>query len=172
MKIIIPGGSGKVGTLLARALHQQGHQVVVLSRSPGAAPWQTVKWDGQTLDNWAEAFEGADAVINLAGQSVNCRYTPENRRIITDSRIKSTRVVGDAIAQAWKPPRVWLQASTATIYAHRYDAPNDEASGIIGGSEPNAPDTWRFSIEVATSLERALNQALTPVTRKVLMRSA
>ena len=111
-------------------------------------------------------------MINLAGQSVNCRYTPENRRIITDSRIKSTRVVGDAIAQAWKPPRVWLQASTATIYAHRYDAPNDEASGIIGGSEPNAPDTWRFSIDVATSWERALKESPTPNTRRVAMRSA
>jgi uncharacterized protein (TIGR01777 family) len=172
MKIIIPGGSGKVGTVLARALHQEGHHVVVLSRNSGHGPWQTVKWDGESLGNWAEEFEGADAVINLAGQSVNCRYTPENRRIITDSRIKSTRVVGDAIAQAWKPPRVWLQASTATIYAHRYDAPNDEASGIIGGSEPNAPDTWRFSIDVATSWERALKESPTPNTRRVAMRSA
>ena len=173
MKIIIPGGSGQVGTVLARALHQQGHEVVVLSRSPGDGPWQTVQWDGETLGgDWAEQFEGAYAIINLAGQSVNCRYTPENRRIITDSRIKSTRVVGDAIAQAWKPPRVWLQASTATIYAHRYDGPNDEATGIMGGSEPNAPETWRFSINVATEWERALKESPTPNTRRVAMRSA
>ena len=172
MKIVIPGGSGHVGTVLSREFHALGHEVVVLSRAPQKKPWRTVNWDGQTLSEWAAEIEGADAIINLAGQSVNCRYNEENRRIITESRIKSTRIVGEAIAQAWKPPRVWLQASTATIYAHRYDAPNDEATGIIGGSESNAPDTWRFSIDVATSWEHAFNEAATPLTRKVLMRSA
>jgi len=172
MKIVIPGGSGQVGTVLARALHKGAHEVVVLSRKPAEAPWRTVAWDGETLGDWIREFEGADAIINLAGQSVNCRYTPANRKLIKDSRVKSTRVVGDAIAQAWKPPRVWLQASTATIYAHRYDAPNDEATGIIGGSEPNAPDTWRFSIDVVTSWERALKESPTPNTRRVAMRSA
>jgi uncharacterized protein (TIGR01777 family) len=172
MKIVIPGGSGQVGTVLARAFHKDGHDVSVLSRRPAAEPWRTVAWDGETLGDWVAEFEGADAVINLAGQSVNCRYSDQNRRIIKDSRIKSTRVVGDAILQAWKPPRVWLQASTATIYAHRFDAPNDEANGIIDGSEPDAPDTWRFSIDVATSWERACNESPAPNTRKVLMRSA
>ena len=161
-----------MGTVLARAFHQDGHDVVVLSRRPGGEPWRTVAWDGETLGDWVAEFEGADAIINLAGQSVNCRYNFRNRRIIKDSRVKSTRVVGDAIAQAWKPPRVWLQASTATIYAHRFDAANDEANGIIDGSEPNAPDTWRFSIEVATSWERALKESPTPQTRRVAMRSA
>lgn len=171
MKIVIPGGSGYVGTVLARALHKH-NEVVVLSRRQTKAPWRTVSWDGETLGDWAQEFEAADAVINLAGQSVNCRYTDQNRRIITESRLKSTKVVGDAIAQAWKPPGVWLQASTATIYAHRYDAPNDEVTGIIGGSEPNAPDTWRFSIKVATDWERALKESPTPNTRRVAMRSA
>lgn len=172
MKIVIPGGSGQVGAVLARALHQSAHEVVVLSRKPAEAPWRMVAWDGETLGDWATEFEGVDAVINLAGQSVNCRYTAENRKIIKDSRVKSTSVVGDAIAQAWKPPRVWLQASTATIYAHRYDSPNDEATGIIGGSEPNAPDSWRFSIDVVTSWERALKESPTPNTRRIAMRSA
>src|SRR5713101_7285194 len=172
MKIAIPGGSGQVGTVLARAFHQRGHEVVVLSRKPVNAPWRMVEWDGETLGEWVWEFESADAVINLAGQSVNCRYHDHNRKVIKDSRLKSTKVVGDAIAQAWKPPRVWLQASTATIYAHRYDAPNDEATGIIGGSEPNVPDTWRFSIDVATSWEGALKESPTPNTRRVLMRSA
>ena len=84
-------------------------------------------------------IDGADVVINLAGRSVNCRYTAENRRLIKESRINSTRAVGQAIAAAARPPRVWLQASTATIYAHRYDAPNDEATGILGGSEAECP---------------------------------
>jgi uncharacterized protein (TIGR01777 family) len=173
MKVVIPGGSGQVGTVLARAFHQRGDEVVVLSRSQsGAPPWRVVNWDGETLGEWASEIEGADTVINLAGQSVNCRYTAENRRILIDSRVKSTRVVGQAIAQSNNAPRLWLQASTATLYAHRYDAPNDEATGIIGGSEPNAPDTWRFSIDVVKKWERELNAAATPNTRKVLMRSA
>jgi hypothetical protein len=89
-----------------------------------------------------------------------------------DSRVNATRIVGEAIARAARPPRVWLQASTATIYAHRFDASNDEATGIIGGSEPDAPAQWRFSIEVATAWEQAALEAATPRTRKVLMRAA
>ena len=172
MKVIIPGGTGQVGTVLARALHERGDEVVVLSRTPSDAPWRALKWDAETLGDWVAEFEGADVVINLAGRSVNCRYNPENRRLITESRVRSTQVVGEAVARASRPPRVWLQASTATIYGHRYDAPNDEATGIIGGSEPNAPDTWRFSIDVVTSWERACNESQTPNTRKVLLRSA
>ncbi|HEX8176888.1 MAG TPA: TIGR01777 family oxidoreductase [Pyrinomonadaceae bacterium] len=172
MKIIIPGGTGQVGTVLARAFHKDGHEVVVLSRSPGKAPWRSESWDAKALGSWAAEFEGADAVINLAGRSVNCRYTPTNRRLIKESRVDSARIVAEAIERATKPPRVWLQMSTATIYAHRYDAPNDEANGIIGGDEPRAPDTWRFSIDVATSWERVVDEAALPKTRKVKMRSA
>lgn len=172
MKIIVAGGSGHVGTILARAFHARGDEVVVLSRKPASNPWRTVLWDGARLSGWSAEVDGSEVVINLAGQSVNCRYTPANRRVIMDSRVKSTRVVGEAIARAAKPPRVWLQASTATLYAHRYDAPNDEATGIIGGSEPHAPDTWRFSIDVVKAWEGAANEFPTPNTRKVLMRTA
>src|SRR5262245_52974968 len=149
MKIVIPGGSGQVGTVLARAFVNDGHDVVVFSRKPEAALWRTVLWDGETFGEWSSEIDGADVVINLAGRSVNCRYNDENRRQIMDSRVKSTRVVGEAIAATPNPPNVWLQASTATIYAHRFDAPNDDVDGIIGGDEKDAPDTWRFSIEVA-----------------------
>ena len=89
-----------------------------------------------------------------------------------ESRVDSTRAVGEAIAASRRPPRVWLQSSTATIYAHRHDAPNDETTGILGGREPDAPDSWRFSIEVATAWERALDEAETPGTRMVALRSA
>ena len=172
MKIVIPGGSGHVGTLLARALASRGDDVVVLSREPRSAPWRVAQWDGRTVGEWADELDGADVVINLAGRSVNCRYTPAHRAEIMDSRVESTRAVGTAIANSRTPPHVWLQASTATIYAHRYDAPNDEASGVIGGSEPKVPDTWRFSIDVARAWEAALDEADVPRTRKVALRSA
>jgi uncharacterized protein len=172
MRIVIPGGRGQVGTILARHFHKLGHEVVVLSRSQASFPWRSMGWDSRTIGPWQAEVDGADVVINLAGRSVNCRYTRANRRAILDSRIESTRVIGEAIGRSERPPRLWLQASTATIYAHRYDAPNDEATGIIGGNEPDAPDTWKFSIEVALAWERALNEAITPRTRKVALRSA
>lgn len=173
MRVVLPGGSGQVGTLLARHLTAQGHDAVVLSRSPDAAlPWRQAAWDGRTLGPWTAEIDGADAVVGLAGRSVDCRYTPANRRAILESRLDSTRVVGEAIAQAERPPPVWLQMSTATIYAHRVDAPNDEAMGLLGGNEPDAPDTWRFSIEVAKAWEAAAVEAALPATRLVLMRTA
>jgi uncharacterized protein (TIGR01777 family) len=172
MKIILPGGAGQVGTILARAFTAERHEVVVLSRAPQPAPWRVVAWDGETLGDWAKEFEGADAVVNLAGRSVNCRYNAANRKAILESLVKSTHVVGEAIARAAVPPRVWLQSSTATIYSHRFDAANDEVNGILGGDEPHAPDTWRFSIDVAKAWEQAANDAVTPRTRKVLLRSA
>lgn len=171
MKVVIPGGTGQVGSILARAFHERGDEVTVLSRRSGEAPWHIVTWDAETLGNWAAELEEADVVINLAGRTVNCRYNDQNRKLIIDSRVKSTKIVGEAIARASLPPRVWLQASTATIYAHGYDNANDEATGVIGGSE-HAPDTWRFSVDVVTSWERAVNEAETPHTRKVLLRSA
>ena len=172
LKVVIPGGTGQLGTLIARTFQRDGHEVVVLSRTPRGAACRSVLWDGETPGDWVSEFEGADVVINLAGRSVDCRYGPENRRAILDSRVNSTRAVGQAIAAAKHPPRVWLQASTATIYAHRYDAPNDEKSGVLGGQEPDAPSTWRFSIDVATRWESAIDHAIVPGTRKVKLRSA
>ena len=172
MRIVIPGGSGQVGTILARAFHSDGYDVVVLSRRRHRRPWRVVEWDGATLGVWAREIDGAGVVINLTGRSVNCRYNSANRNEILQSRIASTRVVAEAIARSAQPPRVWLQASTATIYSHRYDGVNDERSGVIGGDESNAPSTWRFSIDVARAWEAAFDQAVTPSTRKVTMRSA
>jgi uncharacterized protein len=172
MRIVIPGGTGQVGTLLARAFLADGHEVVVLSRRPEPAPWRVVQWDAQMLGPWVSELDGADVVINLAGRSVNCRYTPENRRAILESRVQSAAVVGKAIAACARPPALWLQASTATIYAHRLDAPNDDVSGVIGGHEPDVPVDWHFSIEVATAWERAATDAVTDATQLVLLRSA
>ncbi|MFE0455861.1 DUF1731 domain-containing protein [Streptomyces sp. NPDC058914] len=170
MKIVLPGGTGQVGTVLRRALGAAGHEVVVLSRRP-AGPGE-VAWDGRTAGPWTEEVDGSDVVINLAGRSVDCRYTPANLRAMMDSRVHSARVVGEAIARAARPPRLWLQMSTATIYAHRFDAPNDETTGVIGGAEPGVPGYWSYSIDIARNWEREQNDADTPHTRKVALRSA
>jgi uncharacterized protein (TIGR01777 family) len=172
MRIVIPGGSGQVGRILARHFHQAGNAVTVLSRAPGAAPWRVVVWDGANRGDWIAELEDSDVCINLTGRSVNCRYNAENRRAILDSRVRSTLLLNDAIASLSHPPRLWVNASTATIYRHALDRPMDESTGEIGGNEPGAPDTWNFSIEVAKSWEQAFFSTATPRTRKVAIRSA
>jgi len=170
LKLVVAGGHGHVGLALARHFRPLGAEIVVLTRNPQGA--SDVQWDGKTLGPWSEALEGIDVLINLAGRSVNCRYSETNLKEMMDSRVDSTRILGQAIAAAGQPPKVWLQSSTATIYAHRFDAPNDEESGIIGGDEPGAPPKWVRSIEIAKAWERELDIAETPRTRKVALRSA
>lgn len=172
LRIVIPGGSGQVGNLLARHFHGQGHSVTVLSRQSMSAPWQVLPWNGRDLGSWTQSVDGADIVINLAGRNVNCRYTPTNRREILESRTLSTRAVGQAIAQAAKPPALWMNASTATIHRHALDRPMDEATGELGGHETGVPSTWSFSIDVAKSWEREFFAAATPDSRKIALRSA
>ncbi len=165
MKIVIPGGSGHVGQAVKAWLEPRGWEVTVLSRSDASG------WDGKTLGSWAGELEGADAVLNLAGRSVNCRYHARNLAEMMDSRIDSTRVVGQAIAQCTRPPKVWLQSSTATIYAHRLDAPNDEFTGRLGFSDDD-PRKWKASFAIAQAWEDGLARAETPRTRRVALRTA
>jgi NAD dependent epimerase/dehydratase family enzyme len=186
LRIVLPGGSGQVGHALARHFQQQGHHVTVLTRGPYTAPWQTVHWDGAQAGPWTEYMEGADACINLAGRSVNCRYDASNRQAIYDSRIQSTRLLGRVIASLAEPPRVWLNASAATIYTRALDAngvdlPLDEATGEAGGNDPpgekeTAAERWTkrrgFSTRVARDWEAAFFAAETPRTRKAALRSA
>jgi uncharacterized protein (TIGR01777 family) len=172
LHIVIPGGSGHLGTLLARHFHEQNQFVTVISRYPKAREWQTVHWEPNETGPWTESLSGADVVINLAGRSVNCRYNAQHRREIENSRIVTTALIGEAIAQSASPPRLWLNASTATIYRQSEDEPMDEITGEMGGNEPDLPSSWQFSIDVATSWERAFFSAETPQTRKVALRSA
>ena len=158
--------------MLARYFHAQGHAVTVLSRNRKPAPWNVVLWDGLTRGDWIACIEQSDVCINLAGRSVNCRYTDVNRRSIYESRVRTTLVLNEVIASIQHPPRIWLNASTATIYRHSLDRPMDESTGELGGNEPGAPDTWNFSIEVAKAWEDALFSTPTPLTRKVALRSA
>jgi uncharacterized protein len=172
MRVFIPGGSGQVGNILARHFHARGDSVVVLTRKPRPAPWRCAAWDSKKLGDWARELEDADVVINLAGRSVNCRYNKKHRREILESRIGPTQLLGKVIRQTARPPRLWMNASTATIYRHALDRSMDEASGELGGNEPDAPDTWRFSIDVATRWEQAFFGCETPGTRKIALRSA
>jgi len=105
LRIVIPGGSGQVGNVLARHFHEQGHSVTGLSRHPKPAPWQVLPWSGVGPGAWVRVIDGADIVINLAGRSVNCRYTAANRREILESRVLSTRVVGKRLRKRQSRPR-------------------------------------------------------------------
>jgi hypothetical protein len=186
LRIVLPGGSGQVGQALARHFQQQGHHVTVLTRGPYAASWQTVHWDGQHTGPWTEYLEGADACINLAGRSVNCRFDAAHRRQLYESRIDSTRLLGTVIAGLNAPPRVWLNASAATIYTRTLDGdgvdlPLDEVTGELGGedlpvaekpSQPRWAQRRGFSRRLARDWEAAFFAAETPRTRKVALRSA
>ncbi|HEV2463070.1 MAG TPA: NAD-dependent epimerase/dehydratase family protein, partial [Acidobacteriaceae bacterium] len=145
MRIVLPGGSGHVGTSLARHFHAQGHVVTVLSRTPSPMPWRVVEWDYARPGAWVDELEGSDVCINLTGKSVNCRYNAANRREIYDSRIQPTQRLNETIAGLRNPPRIWLNAATATIYRHALDRAMDEATGELGGGEPGVPETWNFS---------------------------
>ncbi len=170
-KIILAGGSGFLGGALAKHFGALGREVVILTRTPKPRPdsAREVAWDTKSLGDWARELEGATAVVNLTGRSVDCRYTAKNRREIMDSRVNSTRVVGEAIANCKTPPRVWLNSSTATVYTHTFGKPHDESSQDMD-SAVDAKDA--FSVEVAQAWERTLNEAKTHKTRKVALRTS
>jgi uncharacterized protein (TIGR01777 family) len=177
LRIVIPGGSGQVGRLLARFFQERGHHVTILTRGPYTAPWLTVHWDAKSLGPWVETLEGADVCIHLSGRSINCRFTPLNRRELFDSRIGPTRLLHRAFGVLVNPPRLWLNASTATIYRHALDRDMDEAAGEIGGNElisrrRRAPEKWNWTIQLARAWESAFFSTPTPRTRKVAMRTS
>ena len=167
MDIVIPGGTGQIGRILTRGLCAKGHRVHIMGRN---VPETSLRWDGRTDGPWFAAIDGADAVINLTGRSVSCRYHWSNLNEMMQSRLDSTLAIGRAIAAAAHPPRVWLQASTVSIYAHTLGEPHTEANGVFGGHEPNVPAYWGHSVSIARAWELALAQSDTPQTRKVAMR--
>jgi NAD dependent epimerase/dehydratase family enzyme len=153
-KIVLAGGSGQVGNLLRRHFAALGDKVIVMTRDTASGNG-FIQWDGRTLGDWTMELEGADLVVNLCGRSVNCRYHARNRQIILASRIDTTRILGEAIARTEEAPRVWMNASTATIYRHALDRDMDEQTGELGGDELGIPETWRFSMDVARRWEEA-----------------
>ncbi|GAA1919874.1 TIGR01777 family oxidoreductase [Microbacterium aoyamense] len=152
MKIVIAGASGFIGRHLVHALADDGHEVVTVGRD-GPVTWTDA----------AAAVDGAGVLINLAGKSVNCRYTDENRDEILRSRVETTRALRHAVEAAAVPPTVWLNASTATIYRHAMDRPNTESTGEFGEG---------FSVDVARAWEREFFTGDLPGTRRVALRMA
>jgi len=161
-RVILAGGSGFLGQSLAKTLVGKGYEVIVLGR--GASGQRGAirhgQWDGQTLGEWATLLDGAKAVVNLTGRSVNCRHTPENKREIMESRVNSVRVLGQAISRCPQPPEVFVQASSLAIYGDSGDRWCDE----------DVPHAEGFSEEVCKRWEGAFDQVKAPGMRKVVFR--
>jgi uncharacterized protein (TIGR01777 family) len=180
LRIVLPGGSGNIGAVLARYFQERGHRVTVLTRAPYTASWPTVHWDGAHAGPWVETLEGADVCINLSGRSIDCRYTERNRRALYDSRIGPTELLQQVIDGLNNPPWLWMNASSATIYRHAIDREMDEATGEMGGNEwmgegiwrRRAPEKWNWTARLVREWERALFSAPTPRTRKIALRTS
>jgi hypothetical protein len=184
LRIVIPGGSGQVGQMLARFFQERGQVVTVLTRGPYTAPWQTVHWDGEHAGPWIETLEGADVCINLTGRSINCRHTEANRRTIYQSRIGSTQLLHRVIASLADPPRLWMNASAASIYPRLLDEfgvdlpldERDEGAEAAGLATSSGAEPWAerrgFMQRVVRDWEAAFFSTATPRTRKIALRSA
>lgn len=161
-RIVIAGGSGFIGQALATRFVEQGHDVVVLTRNAVARSdgVREVAWNGRTLGDWAKELDGATAVINVTGKSINSRHTAKNRREIIASRVESVRAIREAVAASDTPVSVWVQASAVGIYGNAGDALCDES----------APHGHDFMADVCEQWEAALRESLTPSTRAVVLR--
>lgn len=161
MNILIAGGGGFLGQVLDRYFSDLGHSVVILTRgrASGAIWSPSETWNGKTLGPWTALLEDTDILINLSGRSVDCRYTAANRRSILQSRLHSTRVLGEAVARSRRPPRLWINAASATIYRHAENRAMDEATGELGtGFSVDVCRRWEqtfFDAPVPTEVRRA-----------------
>ncbi len=160
-KIIIAGGTGFLGQVLKTHFTKQNYTVLILSRQPKSE--NEIYWNGSELGDWTKHLENADALINLSGKSVDCRYTDKNKKAIYNSRIDTTNLLGLAVNLCDNPPKYWFNSSTATIYKGSLDTPNTEQNGIIGDD---------FSMNIAKSWEQTFNAITTPKTKKVILRTS
>lgn len=166
MKILISGGTGFIGqTIIEHLKLDEAIEYHVLTRqhreNHGNVHYHV--WDGKHMGSWKVFVDHCDVLINLAGRSVKCRYNNGNKADIYNSRIDSTYILGEAVSNSKKPPKLWLNASTATIYRHETQRPNDEYHGILGDG---------FSVDVAKKWEEIFYSSYTPFTRKVALRTA
>jgi len=162
-KIIIAGGSGFLGNCIAEHFINKGYQIVILSRNQqlDRKGIHNVTWDAKTKGAWAAELEDADILINLTGKSVDCRYTESNKQLIYNSRIDSTNILGEVVKGLTSPPKLWVNAASATIYRHALDREMDEETGEIGEG---------FSVDVCEKWEKAFSNIDAPRTRKVILR--
>jgi len=133
-KVILAGGSGFIGQILAAHFTGKGDEVIVLTRG-GNRIVNNVKyinWNAETIGNWVAELENCDVLINLNGKSVNCRYNDKNKKVILDTRVNATRILGEAIRMVETPPKLWINAASATIYRHAEDKSQDEYTGELG----------------------------------------
>jgi len=161
MKAVIAGGSGFVGHHLGAELERQGYEVVILSRSvDSSAKYREVKWDGRSLGDWAKEIDGSDLVFNLSGAPIDKKWTPEYQKVILDSRVDSSRVIGESIRAAEKKPRAWVNASAVGFYGDRGDEFLGESAHIGSG----------FLSEVCTQWEQAALEPDIPEVKQVCVR--
>ncbi|MBO9690395.1 TIGR01777 family oxidoreductase [Chryseobacterium sp.] len=161
MKIIIAGGTGFLGENLEKYFTEKGNQVCILTRKPVRK--NEIYWDAQTIGEWKSSLEKADVLINLTGKSVDCRYHEKNKKEIYSSRIDSTRILQKAVDQCSEKPKIWLNASSATIYIHSEQHLNTEQNGIIGDD---------FSMNICKSWEKEFFAVQNEGIRKVALRTS
>lgn len=173
-KIVIAGGTGFMGQAMAKCWGKN-NEVIILSRQKNNSVnntygekslclnVQTVKWDAVHIGDWVRQLEDCDILINLVGRSVNCRYNEQNKKEIISSRVDATNVLGQAISMLENPPKLWINAASATIYRHAEDRPQDEYTGEIEND---------FSVQVCKIWEQTFYKQPTPVTRKIAIRTA
>lgn len=161
MKIVIAGGTGFLGESLERYFEAKKHEVFILSRNPKRE--NEIYWDAKTLGDWSKGLENADVLINLVGKSVDCRYTEKNKAEIYSSRICSTQILQKAVDQTENKPKLWINASSATVYIHSETQQNTEASGTIGDD---------FSMNICKSWEAEFFKQKDNLTRKVALRTS
>ena len=177
-KIIIAGGTGFIGQEMTKYFGKENNIIILTRKTEDSKnnrnrynllmkddlrQVQFIKWDGKTIGEWTKELENADLVINLAGRTVNCRYNKKNKKEIFDSRTDSVKVIGKVIRQCSSPPKLWINASSATIYRHATDKPQDELSGEFQDD---------FSVQVCKLWEKIFFDQITPHTRKVALRMA
>ncbi len=164
-KLIIAAGTGFLGQVLVHHFKNKFDEIVILTRgkSQSIDGIKYVNWNARTFSGWEKELENAAVLINLAGKSVDCRYTKKNKKEILLSRIESTKILNKAVLNCQNPPRHWLNSSTATIYRYSLDKQMDETDGEIGNN---------FSINVALSWEKAFFKTETPKTLKTALRTS
>ncbi|TCD01658.1 TIGR01777 family oxidoreductase [Pedobacter psychroterrae] len=162
-KIILAGGNGYLGQVFAEYYHNLATEIIILSRKPAASQGNitTLVWNGVDEGEWSKSLDGADLLINLCGKNVNCRYTAKNKAEIIASRVNPTILLGKVIAKLQNPPELWINITSATIYRHAEDRPQDEETGEIG---------YGFSIDVCRQWEQTFFETSTPQIRKIALR--